>query len=190
MEKYGGVLNLNCEYKFKNEVFNWSANVLALITGSVNKHVNYYNIEGPFNLDGSIAYIIGLSGLGGGQLRFTVFTKDNNIIEYNLIYDYNQKCYYGSWHLLDNNKSKFSGYAKIVVSKYEMSMSCMNDKIEKYGYQMFYPKYSNLVSKLLITNAATANEYTLNYKNEMYRYSKNYFLTERLFTEKKLVNKM
>ena len=174
MEKFGGVLNLDCEYRYKNEVYKWNANVLALISNNkVNKHVNYYNIEGPFNLDGSIAYIIGLSGLDGDQLDFTILTNDNNIIEYSLIYDYVQKCYYGSWHLLDNNKSKFSGYAKIEVNAIEMSMSCMNDKIEKYGYQMFYPKYSNLVSKLLITNTATSNEYTTNYKNEMYRYSKN-----------------
>lgn len=185
MEKFGGVLNLNCEYRDGNDVFGWSANVLAEIPFN-SKVENNYSIEGSFKFNNHNAYILGISGLCNNLLSFILLTYDNNIIEYCLLFDAYSNSYYGVWH---NITKSSGGFTKIDIKEQNIPLYRMNKKIEKYGHNMFYPKYSNIVSQLLLTKKSTINDMEYDELLELYRYSKNYFNTERVVTSKKLVKK-
>ena len=68
-----------------------------------------------------------------------------------------------------------------------MSIYNMDKKIELFGHDNFYPKYPNIISKLLLTKKSTLTDYTFDYSNDMYKYSKNYFVTERIIVDRLLV---
>ena len=189
MEKFGGVLNLDCEYRLGKDVYRWSSNVLAELPFNSNGN-NSYNIEGPFILNNSVAYIIGMNAIDKNVLRFTVLAKDNTIIEYNLLNDTNTNDYYGSWNMFKDNKLHFGGYAKISVKPVKDSIYNADKRIEMYGHNRFYSQYPNVVSNLLLTKKPTINDYKFEKSNEMYVYSKNYFVTERTIVQNLLVKKI
>ena len=148
-----------------------------------------YNIEGPFILNNVTAYILGMNAFKNNMLEFTILTSDNNIIEYNLINDSKTNTYYGRWNIIKDNGRFFGGYAKVKVNASSMSIVNMDKKIEIFGHNKFYPKYSNIVSKLLLTKNSTLTKYNFDYSNEMYKYSKNYFVTENVIVDKLLVKR-
>lgn len=189
MEKFGGVLKLECEYRLNKEDYKWSAEVLAELP--INSCDNKcYNIEGPFMLDESISYIIGMNAIDKNKLSFTILKSDNSIMEYNLLKDHKTNIYYGSWNYIKDNKRFFGGYAKININEVEKSIYDLDNRIEEYGHNKFYPKYSNIVSNLLLTKKPTINEYPYETFEEMYKYSKNYFVTEKAIVKNLLVKKI
>jgi len=186
MEKLCSIVELHCECQKGKETIKWdSVSIANLSTNKMN-----YNIEGPVAVNDKQAYILGMSGLDKNVLEFTLLTDDNKVIDFKLEYDTQDKCYYGNWYHVNNNKSSFGGYTKISINEInddEISMYAINKEIEILGHNYFYPKYSSLVARLLLTKSSNISK--INKSDDFTIYSKNFFKTLIHFVNQKNLTK-
>ena len=184
MDKFYGVMSIECEYRFQDKTSFWNARVLVTVPFIDSE---YYSLEGPLKFENEKAYLIGISGFGNNELCFSMLLEDNKIIDYSLLLDEKDKSYYGCWHIIDKKNTIFGGYAKIKLLENDLAFPIICKRIEKIGHEYFYPKYSTIISCFLLSKNPTINNYSKEYLQKIYNFSKKHFEQDKVYSENNII---